>query len=121
MVLSDKAGEGTLATTNISGMYAYQLNVNRKFSMRFGLQATYVQKRLDWDKLTFGDMIDPRYGYVYATQETRPNESKSFADFSAGVLAYSSKEAHPINSVLCQMKHSRFNRQGQHIPGLLQR
>src|SRR5918993_275054 len=33
LVLTDKAGEGTLSTTNISGMYAYQLNLNRKLSM----------------------------------------------------------------------------------------
>lgn len=90
MVLNDKAGEGTLSTTNISGIYAYQLNISRDFSIRLGLQATYVQKKLDWDKLTFGDMIDPRYGYIYPTQETRPNESRSFTDFSAGLLAYSS-------------------------------
>ncbi|MBL7924293.1 MAG: type IX secretion system membrane protein PorP/SprF [Bacteroidia bacterium] len=88
LFLNDKAGEGTISTTNISGMYAYQLNVNRKFSMRFGLQATYVQKRLDFNKLTFGDMIDPRYGFVYATQELRPTESRNFMDFSTGVLAY---------------------------------
>lgn len=91
MVLNDQAGEGTIKTTNISGMYSYQLNVNRKMSMRFGLQGTYVQKSLDFDKLTFGDMIDPRYGFVYETQETRPTESRSFMDFSGGVLAYSSK------------------------------
>ncbi len=91
LVFNDKAGEGVLSTTNISAIYAYQLNINRKFSMRFGLQASYVQKKLEWDKLTFGDMIDPRYGFVYSTQEIRPNESKSYPDFSAGVLAYSSK------------------------------
>lgn len=89
-ILNDKAGEGTLSTTNISAMYAYQLNIARDFSVRLGLQGTYVQKKLDWDKLTFGDMIDPRYGYIYATQEQRPNESRSFADFSAGILAYTS-------------------------------
>ena len=91
MVMNDKAGEGTIATTNISGVYAYQLNLNRKVSMRFGLQGTYVQKSLDWDKLTFGDMIDPRYGFVYETQEVRPNESRSFMDFSSGMIIYSSK------------------------------
>jgi type IX secretion system PorP/SprF family membrane protein len=91
IVMNDKAGEGTISTTNIGGMYSYQLNVNRKFSMRFGLQGTYVQKKLDFDKLTFGDMIDPRYGFVYETQEVRPKESRSFVDFSGGVLAYSSK------------------------------
>ncbi len=91
LVLNDKAGEGTISTTNISAMYAYQLNVNRKFSMRFGLQGSYVQKKLDWEKLTFGDMIDPRYGFVYQTQEVRPKETRSYVDFSGGVLAYTSK------------------------------
>lgn len=91
MFLNDRAGEGTITTTNISAMYAYQLNVNRKFSMRFGLQGTYVQKRLDFSKLTFGDMIDPRYGFVYPSLEVRPNESRSFMDFSAGVIGYTSK------------------------------
>jgi type IX secretion system PorP/SprF family membrane protein len=90
LFLNDKAGEGAITTTNISGMYAYQLNVNRKFSMRFGLQATYVQKRLDFNKLTFGDMIDPRYGFVYPTTELRPTETRNFMDFSTGVLAYTS-------------------------------
>lgn len=91
IVMNDKAGEGTIATTNIGAMYAYQLNINRKFSMRFGLQGTYVQKKLDFDKLTFGDMIDPRYGFVYPTQEVRPKETRSYVDFSGGVLAYTSK------------------------------
>ena len=91
LVLNDKAGDGALSKTSISGMYAYQLNINRKFSMRFGLQASYVQEKLDWDKLTFGDEIDPRYGFVYPTQEVQPQLSRSFPDFSAGVLAYSSK------------------------------
>ncbi len=89
-ILNDKAGEGTLSTTNISGIYAYQLNISRDFSIRLGLQATYVQKKLAWDLLHFGDQIDPRYGYIYPTQESRPNESRSFTDFSAGLLAYSS-------------------------------
>ena len=92
IVLNDKAGEGTINTTTISGMYSYQLNVSRDFSIRMGLQATYVQKKLDWDKLYFGDQIDPRYGFVYNTQEGRPDDlTKGYPDFSAGILAYSSK------------------------------
>jgi len=92
LVLNDKAGQGTLKTTNISGIYSYQLNVSREFSIRVGFQGTYVQKTIDWDKLTFGDMIDPRYGFIYSTDEIRPNEtSKSFFDISTGILFYSSK------------------------------
>ena len=71
LVLNDKAGEGTLTTTNVSLIYSYQLNVTREFSVRMGLQGTYVQKKVDWDKLTFGDMIDPRYGFIYPTLETQ--------------------------------------------------
>ncbi|MCX6291431.1 MAG: type IX secretion system membrane protein PorP/SprF [Bacteroidetes bacterium] len=90
LVLNDKAGEGTLTTTDVSFIYSYQMNVNREFSIRAGLQGTYKQKKVDWDKLTFGDMIDPRYGFIYPTSEIRPETTKSFWDFSAGVLAYSS-------------------------------
>ncbi len=91
LVLTDNAGEGTLNTTNISGFYSYQLNINREFSIRAGFQATYWQRKLDWDKLTFGDQIDPRYGFIYPTTEVRGYSTKSFTDFSAGILLYSAK------------------------------
>ncbi|HNP48430.1 MAG TPA: type IX secretion system membrane protein PorP/SprF [Bacteroidia bacterium] len=91
LVLNDKAGEATLTTTTVSGIYSYQLNVTREFSVKFGLQGTYFQKKVDWDKLTFGDMIDPRYGFIYETQEIRPNTNKSFWDFSGGILGYSNR------------------------------
>lgn len=86
---NDVAGEGTLTTTNISGIYSYHLEVSRKFSLKAGFQATYGQRVLDWTKLNFGDQIDPRYGFVYATNETFGPDRKSFIDFSAGILGYS--------------------------------
>jgi len=89
LAMSDKAGEGTITTNNISAIYAYQLTVNREFSIRFGVQGTYIQKNIDWSKLTFGDQIDPRYGFIYNTNEIQPNTNKGFVDLSAGVLAYS--------------------------------
>src|SRR5687767_14165804 len=33
MALTDNAGEGTLNTTNLSGIYAYQVNITREFSI----------------------------------------------------------------------------------------
>ena len=36
LVLNDKAGEATLTTTNVSGIYSYQLNVTREFSVKYG-------------------------------------------------------------------------------------
>ncbi|HNW98097.1 MAG TPA: type IX secretion system membrane protein PorP/SprF [Bacteroidales bacterium] len=90
MFTSDQAGESTLNTTIISGIYSYRLQVSRYFSIKAGFQATYFQKSLDWEKLTFGDQIDPRYGFVYFTNETKPSElTKGTVDFSAGILGYS--------------------------------
>ncbi|MCB0793501.1 MAG: type IX secretion system membrane protein PorP/SprF [Flavobacteriales bacterium] len=88
-VMRDQAGKGTLTTTTVSGMYSYQLAVSRKFSMKFGAQATYFQKSLDWSKLTFGDMIDPRRGFIYNTNDVPRGGSIGNADFSAGILGYS--------------------------------
>jgi type IX secretion system PorP/SprF family membrane protein len=89
LVTNDQAGKGTLSTTTVSGIYSYQLAVSHKFSMRFGFQATYFQKSLDWSKLTFGDQIDPRRGFIYNTNDVPRGGRVGNADFSAGVLGYS--------------------------------
>ena len=91
LIINDKAGQGTLTTTNVSGMYSYLLNVTREFSLKFAAQATYFQKSIDWSKLTFGDMIDERRGFVYNTLEEQKLTSKSGVDFSAGILGYSKR------------------------------
>lgn len=90
-VMNDQSGNGVFNNYYISGMYSYNLPVNRKFSMRFGLQGSYIQKNLDWSKLTFGDMIDPRYGFIFQTQETPGLDNAKMADFSAGWLGYSQR------------------------------
>lgn len=91
LVLNDRAGEGTLTTTNVSGMYSYQIPITRRFSVKAGLQATWAQKRVDWSKLTFGDMIDARRGFVYTTNEIQRDEPANYVDFSAGILGFSEK------------------------------
>jgi type IX secretion system PorP/SprF family membrane protein len=91
LVMNDQAGEGTMSTTNVSGMYSYQIPVGRRFSIKAGLQATWAQKSVDWSKLTFGDMIDARRGFIYDTQEVQRDQTANYVDFSAGVLGYSEK------------------------------
>lgn len=88
LVTSDQAGKGTLNTTTVSGIYSYTQAVSRKFSLKAGFQATYFQKALDWNKLTFGDQIDPRRGFIYTTNDIPRGGSVSNADFSAGLLGY---------------------------------
>jgi type IX secretion system PorP/SprF family membrane protein len=89
LVTHDQAGKGTLNTTTVSGLYSYQQAISRKFSIKAGFQATYFQKSIDWEKLTFGDMIDPRRGFIYNTNDVPRGGSVGNADFSAGLLGYS--------------------------------
>jgi type IX secretion system PorP/SprF family membrane protein len=91
LITNDRAGEGTLNTINVSGMYSYQIPVTRQFSIKAGIQATWAQKKVDWSKLTFGDMIDSRRGFVYTTNEVQRDKPASYVDFSAGVLGFSEK------------------------------
>jgi type IX secretion system PorP/SprF family membrane protein len=91
LVWNDRAGEGTLTTTNVSGIYSYQIPVTRRFSIKAGIQATWAQKKVDWSKLTFGDMIDARRGFIYNTNEIQRDEPANYVDFSAGILGFSEK------------------------------
>ena len=85
----DVQGQGTIQTSMLGLIYSYHLRVNRKFSMLFGARAAYYQKFLDWDKLTFGDMIDPRKGFIYQTGDVQRGGSRGFFDASAGMVGYS--------------------------------
>ena len=90
IIAQDKSGSGNLNTLHASLLYSYLLEVNRDFTVKAGFEASYRTLNLDWDNLTFGDMIDPTYGFIYNTDEDIVNNANnvSFPDFSAGVLGY---------------------------------
>ena len=82
--LGDNAG-GLLNTNIISAMYSYRLKVGNWTYISFVLEASYIQTKLNWNDLVFGDMIDPNLGIVNPTSEVPPdNTSISYPDFDAG-------------------------------------
>jgi type IX secretion system PorP/SprF family membrane protein len=88
-IMHDREGSGGIFKTNrVNLAYAYNQTVTKKFSMRFALEASYFNKALDWSQLTFGDMIDERYGFIYPTAETPAADRVQGVDFSAGWLGY---------------------------------
>lgn len=92
IVSQDRSGAGDLNTTHASLLYSYHLEVTRKFSIKAGFEASYRMISLDWDDLTFGDMIHPKYGFIYDTQENKDGNNPtgvSFPDFSTGFIGYS--------------------------------
>jgi type IX secretion system PorP/SprF family membrane protein len=89
LLTQDNAGGGTIKTTNVSAIYSYNQKITRFFSIAAAMQVTYSQKSVDWSKLNFGDMIDPKAGFVYNTQEVQGLGSRSNVDISSGIVGYS--------------------------------
>jgi type IX secretion system PorP/SprF family membrane protein len=84
----DQQGQGNINTSMLGLVYSYHLTLNRKWKMLFGARAAWYQKFLDWDKLTFGDMIDPRRGFIYSTGDVPRGGSRGFFDASAGMVVF---------------------------------
>jgi type IX secretion system PorP/SprF family membrane protein len=91
MVMNDRAAQSTLTSNTISGIYSYTQPIGKKFTMKAAMQVTYFQKSLDWSKLTFGDMIDPRKGFIYETADIPRGGKATGIDFSTGVVGYTEK------------------------------
>ncbi|MBU2019833.1 MAG: type IX secretion system membrane protein PorP/SprF [Bacteroidetes bacterium] len=88
VILVNDVQAKVLNTTTGSLVYSYHLRLGRKWTALFGAKATWAQKYLDWDKLTFGDQIDPRRGFIYQTGDVQRGGSKGFFDASAGTVVY---------------------------------
>ncbi|MES2800135.1 MAG: type IX secretion system membrane protein PorP/SprF [Bacteroidota bacterium] len=84
----DMQGQGTINTSMLGILYSYHLNLGRKWKMMFGARASWYQKFLDWDKLTFGDMIDRRRGFIYQTGDVPRGGSRGFFDASFGTVVF---------------------------------
>jgi type IX secretion system PorP/SprF family membrane protein len=84
----DQQGSGTISTTMLGLIYSYHLKLGRKWKLQFGARAAWYQKSLDWDKLTFGDMIDPRRGFIYSTGDVPRGGSRGFFDASGGFVFF---------------------------------
>ena len=87
--VNDGAGAGTYHSNSISGIYAYHATLSRKYRLHVGTRVGYSEKSINWDELTFADMLDPDQGFVYASSEQQPMKSRGYLDLSAGALVYS--------------------------------
>jgi len=85
----DKEGIAGLQSTSIGLLYAYQVQLNYKWTFRPGVQAAYVIRDLNFDKLTFGDQFDntgqvrPVTGEVFNT-----GLNAKFFDLSFGGILF---------------------------------
>ncbi|MFH0865712.1 MAG: type IX secretion system membrane protein PorP/SprF [Bacteroidota bacterium] len=74
------AGLAVSKTFNLSGSNSFY------HKLIVGASIEYNIVHLSYDTLTFGDMINPLYGFIYYTQETKPSSlNRQFVNFSAGL------------------------------------
>lgn len=95
MLIGDSAGQGIYKTNRASAFYSYQVRMDDDFAVKFGVQAGLIQTRINWERLLFGDQIDPVNGpvgpdgSVDPTAEERPDQlTRTSFDVSAGMLVY---------------------------------
>lgn len=86
MFFSDKAGPGSLRSTQFSLLYAYELKVNKDLVMRAGFQAGGIQRSVDLNALNFGDQI--ARGGASSSVEELSNVRAFYFDMGAGYLLY---------------------------------
>lgn len=87
--------QGILQNKHIGLIYSQQIKLfGGKIIIAPALQFSFLQYSLDWSKLSFGDQIDPRRGFVWGTQEipgSYPIQKTSMLDFGTGLVLYTSR------------------------------
>ncbi len=68
MIVSDKIGENT--NTQVNGTFAYKLPLNAGTTLSFGMQAGFINYKMDPSKLTLQDPTDPLFAPI---NEMKPN------------------------------------------------
>jgi len=96
----DVAGTANYTTTSFSGLYNYQIQIDREWQACFGTQVGAVTKNVNFYNLTFGDQI--ARGGATATIENRPKRA-NYLDISNGIMLFSKDlwyglSVHHINS-----------------------
>lgn len=89
LVLRDNAGTNNISTTEVELSYRYDVALDNKNHLRFGLQGGYGNKTINYDGLNFEDQY---LGTQIQNQNTIDPVTEAnainFADFSAGLLLF---------------------------------
>jgi type IX secretion system PorP/SprF family membrane protein len=107
LVTSENMADGAVTSNIVSGMYSYRLEMSKKLTLNTGVQASYIQNKLNWNKFIFEDQLlnwNGSIGGMPESIESPPDRlSVSMIDFSAGMLfgynerAYLGIAAHHMN------------------------
>ncbi len=89
MFFNDKAGPGSLKTTQFNLLYAYELRLSKTIVARAGMSPGFTQRSIDYSALTFGDQI-ARGGAANSVEDVSTGKVVYF-DMNIGLLVYTAK------------------------------
>jgi type IX secretion system PorP/SprF family membrane protein len=123
-ITKDDEGQNVLKTMQMGVQYNYQLQLAKNLALNAGMQATYIQKSVDWNELQFYDQIDPIYGFTDASGNPNPtsqiqpaNTKLTFTDFAASALLFSSKWYVGLSAAhLTQPEQSFYSENSSKLP-----
>lgn len=89
----DKAGSANLTTANLGFLYSYRLRLTRKWVLSSGLHFGYTSRRIDFDRLLFGDQLQFDVDGNAPTDDPILGSlgSANYFDFRAGSVAFNDK------------------------------
>lgn len=87
-LMSDRQLDGAYRNTEAALIYSYDIQFDKVWHARLGLAAGILNTSLDFNRLTFGDVIDPITGASGTTQELLEAAARTSADFGAGIVIY---------------------------------
>jgi len=85
LVTSDKAGSGTIKSSNVGIGTAARISLYDNMVAQMGFMVSYAQKSVNWDELVFSDQLHARYGNIYQSAFDAPASNRvSYPDFAVG-------------------------------------
>ena len=97
-VLADDAGNGIYRTLTLHAVYSYSVQLGDDLYAKFGMEGGVLQTRVDWDRLVFGDQLNPYTGAtlpgggVAPSEENRPSGLQRLApDLGTGLVLHNSR------------------------------
>lgn len=84
-VLYDRAGDGRLSTAEIQGALSFHQRFNDQLYASLGLGGTFVQKRIEYDRLFFSDQWNGQdFDEANSSGESNQFDPTSYMDLQAG-------------------------------------
>jgi len=90
--INDLQSKGVVRNTMAGLIYAKDVNITSKLTLKLALQGEYLQHSVNTSQLSYPDMIDPIYGFIYNSGEQVISSQFHKANLSAGMLMYSEKQ-----------------------------